>query len=206
MIISPSIASSDVMHVADEVDFADKYYDDIHIDIEDGVVVNGISFGMKMASGICSRAKKTKSLHLEVLRPLDYLEDLVRIKPDIVFVQIDHLDNPLSVVKNFKEAGLNVGVALTDRDMSKNHDEVFKMIDQVLMLTAEHDDPKQQYKEYLKDYGLSIAKKYNLKLWLDGGINYDIYKSLEEQDIYAVVMGRAVFSNKEEALRLFSRK
>ena len=205
MIISPSIASSDVMHVADEVDFADKYFDDIHIDIEDGVVVNGITFGMKMACGICLRSKKPKSLHLEVLNPLDYLDDLIKLKPNIVFVQVDHLNNPTEVITKFKKSSLSVGIALTDKGLSKNYEHLYKMTNQILMLTTEHDDPKQQYKEYLKDCGLSLAKQYNLKLWLDGGINYDIYKKLEKTDVYAIVMGRAIFSNKEEAIKLFSR-
>ena len=54
MKVSPSIASADVLNVASEVAFIDKYFDNIHIDIEDGVAVGGISFGMKMSKGICS--------------------------------------------------------------------------------------------------------------------------------------------------------
>ncbi len=206
MIISPSIASSDVLHVADEVDFAGKYFDDIHIDIEDGVVVNGITFGMKMASAICKRATKTTSLHLEVLRPLDYLDELAKIQPDSIFIQIDHLDNPEEVVEKFRKASLNVSVALTDRDINKNYDRMLSSLDQILMLTAEHDDPKQEYQEYLKNYGMYLAEKFNLKLWLDGGINYHIYHNLKDADVYAAVMGRAIFSDRAEAIKLYSKQ
>ena len=206
MIISPSIASSDVLHVADEVDFAGKYFDDIHIDIEDSVVVNGITFGMKMASAICKRATKTTSLHLEVLRPLDYLDELAKIQPDSIFIQIDHLANPEEVVEKFRKASLNVSVALTDRDINKNYDRMLSSLDQILMLTAEHDDPKQEYQEYLKNYGMYLAEKFNLKLWLDGGINYHIYHNLKDADVYAAVMGRAIFSDRAEAIKLYSKQ
>ncbi|MDO4378874.1 MAG: hypothetical protein Q4C64_07100 [Erysipelotrichia bacterium] len=206
MIISPSIASSDVLHVADEVDFAGKYFDDIHIDIEDGIAVSGITFGMKMASAICKRAAKTTSLHLEVLRPLDYLDELAKIRPDIIFIQVDHLDNPEEVIDKFRKASLNVSVALTDRDINKNYDRMLSSFDQILMLTAEHDDPKQEYQEYLKNYGMYLAEKFNLKLWLDGGINHHIYHNLKDTNVYAAVMGRAIFSDKAEAIKLYSKQ
>ena len=88
MIISPSIASSDVLYVADEVDFADKYFDDIHIDIEDGVAVSGISFGSQMAKKICERASKPKSIHLEVINPMNYIDDVKQCNADICFIQV----------------------------------------------------------------------------------------------------------------------
>ncbi|MGN1399364.1 MAG: hypothetical protein ACI4WG_05150 [Erysipelotrichaceae bacterium] len=201
MIISPSIASSDVLHIADEVDFAEKYFDDIHIDIEDGVVVKGITFGMKMAKGIVNRTRKKTSLHLEVLHPLDYLDDLIEIKPDIVFVQIDCLECPEEVIDKFIEAKLNVGLALTNRDMDKDHSILLDKVQQILVLTAFWDDPQQQFQKTLLDYGLDLAKKYNLKLWLDGGINYQIYQQFLTTDVYAVVMGRAIFSDKNAAIK-----
>lgn len=201
MIISPSIASSDVLHVADEVDFASKYFDDIHIDIEDGVVVKGITFGMKMAKGIINRTNKSTSLHLEVLRPLDYLQDLIEINPDVVFVQVDCLDNPEEVIDKFIESKINVGLALTNRDMEKDYSKLFEKVNQILVLTAYWDDPKQLYQQSLLNYGLTLSKKYKLKLWLDGGINYQIYTQLPKDEIYAVVMGRAIFSDKQAAIR-----
>lgn len=203
MLISPSIASSDVLYVADEVDFADKYFDDIHIDIEDGVAVNGISFGMKMAKKICQRAHKPKSIHLEVIHPLDYLEDLKECNADIVFIETDVLDDPLNVVKTFIDAGINTGIAVGDRDMDRDYDELFKLVDQVLVCSACHEDPKQIYQKFLEDYAIDIHKKYGVKVWLDGGINYDIYNHLLDKDVFAVVMGRGVYGDKALALKQY---
>lgn len=203
MLISPSIASGDVLHIADEVEFADKYFDDIHIDIEDGIAVEGISFGMKVAKKVCAIAKKTKSIHLEVIEPLNYLEDLRQCNADIVFIQTDVLKDPVNTIQTFKKAGINTGIALGNRDIGKDYHQLYSMIDQVLISTAYHDDPKQIYQLSMQEYGLSLHKKYGYKIWLDGGINYDIYRKLPEDDIYAVVMGRAIYSDKKLALRQF---
>lgn len=208
MIISPSIASSDVLHVADEVDFADKYFDDIHIDIEDGNAVEGISFGMKMAKGICKRATKPKSIHLEVMHPLKYLSDIKECNPEIVFIQTDVLDDPKSVVIDFIDAGINTGIAVGDCDYKNNTDykDIYIMIKNVLVSTAEHDDPKQIYQKYLEQYGVNIHKQYGVNVWLDGGINYDIYQNIDKNNIYAVVMGRAIYQNKKLALEQYNKR
>lgn len=203
MIISPSIASSDVLYVADEVDFADKYFDDIHIDIEDGVAVSGISFGFKMAKKICERASKPKSIHLEVINPMNYIDDVKQCNADICFIQVDILENPLSVVNEFKKAGINVGIALGDRDINKDYDQLYKSVEQVLISTACHDDPMQEYQQFLEDYGLMLNKKYGHKVWLDGGVNYSIYQKLKDSPIYAMVMGRAVYADKQLALKQY---
>lgn len=207
MIISPSIASSDVLHVADEVDFADKYFDDIHIDIEDGNAVDGISFGMKMAKGICKRATKPKSIHLEVIQPLKYLADIKECNPDVVFIQTDVLSDPLAIVKAFINEGINTGIAIGDKDYKNNtnYEEIFKIVKQVLVSTAEHDDPCQIYQKYLEQYAIDIHKSYGVDVWLDGGINYGIYQNIDKDNIFAVVMGRAIYQNKKLALKQYNR-
>lgn len=203
MLISPSIASGDVLHIAEEVEFADKYFDDIHIDIEDGVAVQGISFGMKVAKKVCAIAHKTKSIHLEVIEPLNYLEDIKQCNADIVFIQVDVLKDPKNTVRMFKNAGINTGIALGDRDIGKDYHQLYLMVDQALISTAYHDDPKQIYQKSLEEYGIYLHKKYGYKIWLDGGINYDIYRQLPKDEIYAVVMGRAIYSDKELALKQY---
>ena len=65
MKISPSIASSDLLNISEEISFIDEYFDAIHLDIEDGVAVNNISFGFKLAKSICDISKsKEKTMHL----------------------------------------------------------------------------------------------------------------------------------------------
>ena len=78
---------------------------------------------------------------------------------------------------------------------------MFEKVNQILVLTAYWDDAKQLYQQSLLNYGLTLSKKYKLKLWLDGGINYQIYTQLPKDEIYAVVMGRAIFSDKQAAIR-----
>ena len=200
MIVSPSIASSDILHVAKEVDFAVKTCNQIHLDVEDGVAVQGISFGMKMCKKIKEISENAYiSLHLEVFDPLCYLEELKELKPDIIFVQTDHLKNRECVLKAFKASGLNCGVSLSDRDLEKDNEKIIELSDQVMVLTASLSDPKQQFQIKMADYAQRIAYDFAKKVWIDGGISCDIYEELSYNcpDVYAAVMGRGFFGDKD---------
>lgn len=187
------------MHAADEVAFACRYFPEIHVDIEDGVVVQGISFGMKMWKGIRKIATVPASLHLEVLQPLDYLEDIKSAVPETVFIQTDHLQNPEEVVTAFLNEGINTGIAIGDRDLHRNYDKIYQMTNKVLVCTAEHSDPDQKYRQYLEDAAVELADK-GMDVWIDGGVNRDIYQRLSGSRIKAAVMGRGVFADKERAV------
>ena len=53
MLISPSIASSDLLHLEEETVFAARHFGQIHIDIEDGTIVPNITMGMKVCQEVC---------------------------------------------------------------------------------------------------------------------------------------------------------
>ena len=75
MLISPSIASSDLLHLEEETVFAARHFGQIHIDIEDGTIVPNITMGMKVCQEVCEKWKDAyRSLHLSVLEPLKYLD------------------------------------------------------------------------------------------------------------------------------------
>lgn len=204
MIVSPSIASANLLRIGEEVNYVNKYYNEIHIDIEDGVVVSGISFGMKMAKAIKERAKVEISLHLEVLHPLAYLDQIAELSPDYVFVQTDHIPDALEVIHAFKGKGLNVGLAVGNRDIQRNYSDVFEATDIALVSTAMHEDMQQRYRSELGNYALKLSES-GKKVWIDGGVTKDVYISLSQSSIYASVMGRGVFNDEKLAAELYRK-
>jgi pentose-5-phosphate-3-epimerase len=205
MLVSPSIASADVLHVADEVKYIDTYFDNIHIDIEDGVVVGGISFGMKMAKGICAvSSSKEKTMHLEVLNPLDYLDDVLACNCDVTFIQVSHLPDALDVIEKFRNAGVRVGVNLCDEDLMREDLEgLIGITDYILVNTTAHWDPEQNYMPEMEEFALKLAEDENKKIWIDGCVNYETYQRLKDSKIYCAVIGRGIFSDKELAIRQY---
>jgi pentose-5-phosphate-3-epimerase len=207
MLVSPSIASADVLNVASEVAFIDRYFNNIHIDIEDGVAVGGISFGMKMAKGICSiSTSREKTMHLEVLNPLDYLEDVLACDCDVTFIQVSHLPKPMVVIEKFAKAGVRVGVNLCDEDLDRSDlKDLIDASDFILVNTTAHWDPEQNYLSGMEEFALKLAQEKKKKIWIDGCVTYETYERLKNSGVYCAVIGRGIFKDKELAVKQFCR-
>ena len=54
---------------------------------------------------------------------------------------------------------------------------------------------------------IEFAKKLSKtkKVWIDGGITWDIYNSLKESDIHEAIMGRAIFLDKDETIKKITK-
>ncbi len=207
MLVSPSIASADVLNVAAEVRYIDKYFDNIHIDIEDGVAVGGISFGMKMARGICSiSTSREKTMHLEVLNPLDYLEDVLVCNCDVTFIQVSHLSKPMAVIEKFAKAGVRVGVNLCDEDLDRSDlKDLMEASDNILVNTTAHWDPEQNYLKDMEEFAVELARLQKKRVWIDGCVTYETFERLRNSGIYCAVIGRGIFKDKELAIKQYCR-
>lgn len=204
MLISPSIASADLLHIAEEVDFADKHFDNLHLDVEDGVAVHSISFGFKMCSAICIHSTASEiSMHLEIVNPLAFIEEIKACGADIVFIQVDCQENPLDIIREFQKCGIPTGVNLSNLDMNRRElSELLSITDSLLINTTHHDDRTQTCDMEMLRFALKLAEE-GKKVWVDGGITYEIYQGIKDSRIHAAVMGRAIFADKEKALELF---
>lgn len=204
MKISPSIASSDLLHLADEVEFVNRYFDLLHLDVEDGHAVNNITFGMKLCKAICDVASaKEISLHLEVSNPITYLEKIKQCKLDVVFIQVDCLRYPLEIIREFQKQNLPVGINLSHLDRNrKDLPELLGASNCFLINTTHHDDAAQVADEAMLVFAQELADT-GKKVWIDGGITEAIYQKLKDSKIHAAVMGRAIFADKEKAVRQF---
>ncbi|MBQ6125464.1 MAG: hypothetical protein IJI77_00350 [Erysipelotrichaceae bacterium] len=206
MKVSPSLASGDVLYVAREVDYIDKYFDNIHLDIEDGVVLLGITFGMKMAKKVCEYSKsREKTIHLEVLNPLDYLEELKQIRCDCVFIQVSHLNNAVEIIHKFKDAGIPTGVNLNDADIERQDlAEIISTSRDFLISTTDPFDPKQEYLPGMEEFALKLAENEKYRVWIDGCVTYETYQRIKDSKLYCAVVGRAIFSDRRLAIDRFS--
>ena len=202
MIISPSIASGDLLHAADEVGFICEHFPNVHVDIEDGVHLNNISFGFKFAHRVCGAASKPVSMHLMVNDPVFWIPDVQRCGAAVTFVHFDHLHDPIAALDAYQRAGIPVGLGLSSRDFQHNTwNQLLAQVESVLVLTCDIDDPSQCFVPYLADFSKDLARHSGKQVWVDGAIDFPMLAGLEDAGVYAAVMGRAVFRDKVNARR-----
>lgn len=208
MLISPSIASSDLLHLEEETVFAARHFGQIHIDIEDGTIVPNITMGMKVCQEVCEKWKDAyRSLHLSVLEPLKYLERVKKCKADIVFLALNHLEHPCEVLEAYLTEGIPTGISISNLDLDRDPEtlkKLLKLSGQVVVVTNRVGDPERRFQYSMEKTAEEIADTYGVPVWLDGNVTYEIWKELEDRNIYAAVMGGAIYRDKELALRQYN--
>ena len=192
MKICPSIASGDVMNLQAQCLWLQEKYHHIHIDVEDGNYINNITFGMKAVRGIFAATSCEKSVHLMVMNPLDYVEQLEELRPEIGFVHLDTSRYPSRVVDAFAQAGIRMGIALNPAEPPDRYEYLREQVQDVLLMMCEPDGYGQKYQKGLeKKVSKALCDGWNV--WLDGGMSMEQAAAFGEQGVCAVVLGRAVF-------------
>lgn len=194
MRIHPSIFSGNLLQLENEIEFVDRQYGNIHIDIEDGNYIDNITFGKKILKDICKKSNSYKTVHLMVNHPESFVDVLAECNIDLVFIHIDHLRYPSEVINKFLMKGTKVGVALNPNAEISEEFYITEIEDLLLMMC----EPDTFGQLYIPNLTKKITRYINAgySVWCDGGIHFDQLDDLESLGVKNVVMGRAVFEKK----------
>ena len=200
MRLSPSIASSNLANIEEELKRIGQDYDSLHIDIEDGNFVSNITFGMKMLHAIRRISDKPFSVHLMVMKPEDYIKELTELNCSHIFVHGESSMYLKKMLFSIRSCGIKAGLALNPCSKIEDYQYLLKDLDAILYMTSEIDGNGEQFQPLV----LNKVRHYDsIETWFDGGIDWMTLSLLPEYTDYAV-MGRAIF-NSENANERLSR-
>lgn len=195
-IVSPSIYSADFLHLADQLD-ALAGISNLHLDIDDGNFVRGISFGMKIAEQIASHTGIPLDAHLEVLNPLDYVEPLLSAGIKQICAHSEQLPYPHLFLSAVHQAGGSAGLSLNLKTSVKSLEPYARDVDFVLFVSVEADHEGLPFRpavlKKIKEARSILPKE--TRIWVDGGVNQENLPLVIEAGADAVVMGRAIFES-----------
>ena len=193
--VSPSIASADPLNLKGAVKFVERCgYEDLHVDIEDGNFIPNITFGMKTVRALRGITSLPFSFHLMVARPETFLEEILPLRPSILFVHIEALAYPSSFVARLREAGVRPGLALNPKTPIGPLSYVLGDLDAVLIMTSEPDGHGQSFLPMVLEKIQEVKRlSASVEIWADGGIRHPQLEVLESCGVGVSVMGRAVF-------------
>lgn len=192
--ISPSLYSADLLNLRAVVQQLEGF-EHLHLDVDDGNFVRGISFGMRIIDKIAECTDIPLDAHLEVSNPMDYVKPLCEAGVEMICAHVEVLDFPSLFLSSVHQYGKKAGLALNIKTPVSFIEPYVDQMEQLIIVSCEADvDGLPFRKGVLKK--IREARQIfgdGTKIWVDGGVNENNLKSMIEAGVDGAVVGRAVF-------------
>ena len=192
--VSPSIYSADLMDLRNVLKKSEDF-EHLHLDIDDGHFVRGISFGMDMVEQICQCTDVELDAHLEVNNPMDYVEALCLSKVAMISAHIETLNYPSLFFSNVHKYNKKASIALNLKTPLIYIKPYLDQIDHLLLVSVEADVEGLPFRKSVLEK-ITEARQMlgdRIPIWVDGGINDSNLEEVVRAGADGVVIGRAVF-------------
>jgi len=189
-IICPTVTAYDEVSYNYQLNNVEMFIERVHLDFMDGQMTPKKSPYLKQAwwpKGLVA------DIHLMYARPLEYVDTIIDLKPDLLIVHAEASGNFMQLAERMKKAGIKVGVALLAKTNVSEIEPVLNIIDHVLIFSGDlgsfggHADLSLLTKvQQLK------SSRANLEIGWDGGINEHNVKQLAEAGVGVLNVGGAI--------------
>lgn len=195
-----------MLHLAGQLD-ALRGISNLHLDIDDGNFVRGISFGETVIASVAGYTDIPLDAHLEVLNPCDYVAPLCDAGVVRMCAHIESLPYPSLFLSDVKRRGVHAGLSLNLKTPVSSLEPYSDSVDYVLLVSVEADFDGLPFRagvlEKIRDARKILPA--HVPVWVDGGVNGENLRAVVLAGADGVVLGRAVFgaSDPKAAWRYF---
>ncbi len=206
MKIFPSLISSDLLYLGQNISKLDNYVEGFHIDVMDDHFVPNLTWGPAFVKAIISCTDKPIVLHLMVTDPFKWLERVpLRTKDIFVFhyeavekIEIDKVFNFLKRLANFAKVGMAVNPETPIEKIFK----FLSYLDFILLMSV---NPGFSGQKYIEDVEKKIGpllevrnkNKLSFEIGMDGGIDKSNIGRLVAMGVMHFGIASAIFSKKD---------
>jgi len=197
--IAASLLSADFSRLGEEVKNAEKEgVDFIHWDIMDGHFVPNITFGPAVIQSLRDKTKLPFNAHLMIEKPYNFIEKFAEVGSDIVSVHAEACDHLQHTVRDIKNLGVKVGVALNPVTPLNVIEYVLDDIDLILIMTVNPGFGGQEFipavMPKVQEARQMVEKRgLNIDIGVDGGINEKTAPLAVKAGANVLVIGFALY-------------
>lgn len=201
--IAPSLLSANFYNLQDDLERLKKSgIKYLHLDVMDGNFVPNISFGLPIIKSVRKNTDFILDCHLMIEKPERYLEDFKNAGADILTVHQEatiHLQRTLAEIRRL---GMKAGVSLNPSTSEEILKYIMDDLDLILIMSVNPGFGGQSYIESVNEKIKRVRKmidesERDIILEVDGGLNKDNIKELEDLGVDLFVAGSAAFKNSE---------
>ena len=199
--ISPSILSADFSQLGAEIKKLEEGGADmIHVDVMDGHFVPNLTIGPPVIKALRKHCSLRFDVHLMISPVHKYIEDYADAGADIITIHPEATDNLESSILKIKELNKKVGVSLNPESKIDLILNLLDKIDLVLIMSVNPGFGGQKFmpevlnkiKELKK---IQTEKNLNFDIEIDGGINFDNFKTAIDAGANILVSGTTIFKS-----------
>ena len=212
MLVAPSILSADFLRLGEEVDsICQAKADYLHIDVMDGHFVPNLTFGLPIISQVAKRASIPLDVHLMVENVEWFVEYFSPLRPEFISVHIEAVTHLHRLISHIRANGVRPAVVLNPHTSQESLRYILPDVDMVLLMSVNPGFGGQSFIPSVLEKACRLkelieSKNPNCLIEVDGGINADNIKSLQEVGVDVAVAGSYVFGSDNYAKAIASLK
>jgi len=180
-----------------------------HIDVMDGKFVPNISFGMSIIKQMKSVAKKPFDVHLMIVEPERYIEQIREAGADVITVHYEACPHLHRTIQQIKATGAKAGVALNPHTPVSVLENIIEDLDLVCLMSVNPGFGGQKFiyqtlPKARQLHDMISIKNSNAIIEVDGGVGLQNAEELLKAGVRVLVAGSSVFKA-EDPLDVISR-
>lgn len=201
MQVAPSILSADFGKLDEEIKaICDGGCDLVHVDVMDGHFVPNLTIGPVVVSAVAKVATKPLDVHLMVQNNTFFVELFAPLKPEYLSFHIEEEKHPHRLIQKIKSYGIKAAIVLNPHTPPEAIEYLLEDLDMVLLMSVNPGFGGQKFISSVIPKAIKLKKMIQAKglatlIEVDGGVNDENVKLLENAGVDIVVAGSYVFKS-----------
>lgn len=199
--LSPSMLSADFTKVGEQLKTIENAGNRmLHVDVMDGMFVPSISFGMPVIESIRPCTNMIFDVHMMVVDPERYIEDIRKSGADIISFHVEACKNIIDTLQKIKEMGAVPALAINPETPMETLRPYLSYVEEVVVMSVHPGFGGQSFIEESFDRICELdrmRKEMGLEfsIEVDGGIKLSNVEKVLNCGADIIVAGSAVFKD-----------
>lgn len=199
--LSPSMLSADFTKVGEQLKTIENAGNRmLHVDVMDGMFVPSISFGMPVIASIRPCTNMIFDVHMMVVDPERYIEDIRKSGADIISFHVEACKNIIDTLQRIKELGAVPALAINPETPMETLRPYLSYVEEVVVMSVHPGFGGQSFIEESFDRICELDRMrkemgLDFSIEVDGGIKLSNVEKVLNCGADIIVAGSAVFKD-----------